>query len=421
MTDSSTTHASRRSVLGALLGTPFLATSGFDTPAQTQAECETTVGTNTHTNPYFDITHDDFGAQGDGTQDDSTAIQKAVDAASEVGGTVYFPPSPGEYFLNNPIEVTAGNVTLKGSPAWGSILKAGPKLNQSMVDGLGKGGKSTNASHVIVKDLVFNGEDGWTDHAYRAAHKAIRTKKGAHWTIENCYIYDTRATGIGLDSVANDRYLHNRLEKCGTPGEETGSNGLGIGVGEAGETARTPTYAIGNTIIDTSQHAIILEQTGGFEDTTNAVFIGNVIDGARGGIVGELADKITCLGNTVEHTDEYGLYFGPLDSQKGCRFVTMQGNVVRHHGSPEYNQRDGLLVAEETDYAWAQGNIVADSGIQVSANVNMVNSTGREAAGVGNKPSIDVWHPHFTGGFVENTDDGTLWHLNTRGEFRNVY
>jgi len=33
----------------------------------------------------------DFGAAGDGKTSDSEAIQKAVDAAGEVKGTVYFP------------------------------------------------------------------------------------------------------------------------------------------------------------------------------------------------------------------------------------------------------------------------------------------------------------------------------------------
>lgn len=55
-----------------------------------------------------------FGAQGDGSTDDTKAIQSAIDAAqTSNGGIVYLPQ--GTYLVSGNLSVTAGNVTLAGA------------------------------------------------------------------------------------------------------------------------------------------------------------------------------------------------------------------------------------------------------------------------------------------------------------------
>lgn len=54
------------------------------------------------------------GVVGDGTSDDTAAIQKALDTAAETGGTVYFPP--GKYLLKGHLNIPQG-VSIRGS-AW---------------------------------------------------------------------------------------------------------------------------------------------------------------------------------------------------------------------------------------------------------------------------------------------------------------
>lgn len=67
----------------------------------------------------YDVTR--FGAKGDGVTDDAAAIQKAIDRASERGGTVVFPS--GKTFLAGPLE-------LKGHVRYhfegGTVLLASP-------------------------------------------------------------------------------------------------------------------------------------------------------------------------------------------------------------------------------------------------------------------------------------------------------
>lgn len=59
----------------------------------------------------------DLGAKGDGSTDDTAAIQAAVDVILEAGGTVYFPE--GTYRTRNTIYVTATNITFEGDEDYG--------------------------------------------------------------------------------------------------------------------------------------------------------------------------------------------------------------------------------------------------------------------------------------------------------------
>lgn len=66
----------------------------------------------------FDVK--DFGARGNGLQDDARAIQAAIDAASVRGGTVLLPP--GEYAVGRTLELRS-NVHLMGSGPNATVLR----------------------------------------------------------------------------------------------------------------------------------------------------------------------------------------------------------------------------------------------------------------------------------------------------------
>lgn len=70
--------------------------------------------------PWYDVKA--FGAKGDSTTDDTTAIQAAIDAVSlTVGGVVYFPP--GTYKVSATLSQTGGfNCTLRGAGKNASII-----------------------------------------------------------------------------------------------------------------------------------------------------------------------------------------------------------------------------------------------------------------------------------------------------------
>ncbi|MHB1456793.1 MAG: glycosyl hydrolase family 28-related protein, partial [Armatimonadota bacterium] len=61
---------------------------------------------------FFDVTASPFNAAGDGTADDTSAVKKALSAASEYGGgTVYLPQ--GKYRITSPLVIPSG-VELRG-------------------------------------------------------------------------------------------------------------------------------------------------------------------------------------------------------------------------------------------------------------------------------------------------------------------
>jgi Pectate lyase superfamily protein/Right handed beta helix region len=68
---------------------------------------------------YFDVSG--YGAQGDGTTDDTAAIQAAIDAAQAAGGGVVFLPS-GSFAVGSTLRITASGVGIRGVGATSEIL-----------------------------------------------------------------------------------------------------------------------------------------------------------------------------------------------------------------------------------------------------------------------------------------------------------
>jgi hypothetical protein len=74
----------------------------------------------------------DFGAAGDGSADDTAAIQAAIDAVSVTGGTVYFPPN-GRYRITSGITIASNHPVCLVSDMGGQIYDApGIRLDGSI-------------------------------------------------------------------------------------------------------------------------------------------------------------------------------------------------------------------------------------------------------------------------------------------------
>lgn len=93
----------------------------------------------------YDVTN--YGAQGDGTTDDTNAIQSALTDASNNQGSVYFPP--GTYLTN--MIVVPSQVRLFGENRMNSIIKLNNNQNSSVIENNNK-----EPSYLING---FSGED----------------------------------------------------------------------------------------------------------------------------------------------------------------------------------------------------------------------------------------------------------------------
>jgi hypothetical protein len=95
-----------------------------------------------------------FGALGDGSTDDSTAIASAITTAASMatGGVVYFPAGT---YVHTGITINSSNVTLAGSGRSQTVLKL---TNGSNTDSISISGVGT--VNVTIQDLMIDGNKG---------------------------------------------------------------------------------------------------------------------------------------------------------------------------------------------------------------------------------------------------------------------
>ena len=121
MTNSDSRFFGRREMgKGALLGGASLLFG-----AQTTAQAQVPAAAREH------MSVRDFGATGDGKTDDTKAIQRALDAAGEVRGTVFVPPG---VYLSADLKMRP-NTALVGVPTWdyhkqGDVLETRERRRQ---------------------------------------------------------------------------------------------------------------------------------------------------------------------------------------------------------------------------------------------------------------------------------------------------
>jgi hypothetical protein len=97
-----------------------------------------------------------FGAKGDGTTDDTAAIQKALTAAGNAGGgTVYVPAGT---YKTGPLTIPQ-NVTLRGAGIAATTLQLAPTVSQygNLIMNQQLAGTSYDANCVQVRDLRIDG------------------------------------------------------------------------------------------------------------------------------------------------------------------------------------------------------------------------------------------------------------------------
>jgi len=166
--------------------------------------------------PWFDVRQ--FGAVGNGSTDDTTAIQSAITAAvSNAGGRVYFPP--GTYLISSTLTITSDNVELQGAGWSSQILAKNTFATSPMVQSVAPGGGAFRYG-IRIADLFINGNSvaGVTglqlDTTYQAKVDHVRIRfcgatslflngssgnVGAYTNVTDCTITDgTTASSIGV-------------------------------------------------------------------------------------------------------------------------------------------------------------------------------------------------------------------------------
>lgn len=144
----------------------------------------------------------DFGAVGDGSTDNSSAIQSAIDSVTTgERATIYIPD--GVYCINTPIQLKK-EITIRGNGIC-SVIKEGSNFSGTAL--LYTEDSSIAHTNVIVRDLELRGLKNKDVCAIR--YNCV------YWgTIQNCRIVDLGGNGIelvGNSAVTETCYVTNNL------------------------------------------------------------------------------------------------------------------------------------------------------------------------------------------------------------------
>lgn len=211
---------------------------------------------------YFNVK--DFGALGDGVNDDTVACQNALDAAKANGGGVVLFPA-GLYFIN-PIYVGKG-VSVQGSGAECTTIKRRPAslTNDDSVGPINFWGTSSNRlTNFFVRDITADGNksamtDGGGD---LVDNEAFSFGYCSDFTVDSCRGINATGEGFDFDYCIN-----------GTITNSTATNNGGNGVHFS--LSSTLMKAIGNFA---SGNGYDFSRAGldQWTSATNCVFVGNI-------------------------------------------------------------------------------------------------------------------------------------------------
>ncbi|MFC4811921.1 glycosyl hydrolase family 28-related protein [Paenibacillus sp. GCM10023250] len=122
-----------------------------------------------------DFSVKDFGAKGDGTTDDTAAIQSALTAAGNNGGGVVFAPA-GHYRVNGSLTVPTG-VTLRGD--WASPDDTGGAVTGTVLDAYGGKGQADGPSFIQLQPV-----SGVTNLSVWYPEQSLDQPAAYPWTFE---------------------------------------------------------------------------------------------------------------------------------------------------------------------------------------------------------------------------------------------
>jgi hypothetical protein len=211
----------------------------------------------------YDVTA--YGAQGDGTADDSNAIQAAIDAANaRGGGTIVFPA--GTFRITRALTIYS-KVVFRGAGARATVIKKGAgggqypilkspgydppsgeptpihsfSLQNISLDGSRAGGSLGNGLQVYAHGFTLMnvsisacaGRGIWCEF-----HGASVNNLPLEAMLVNVHVHECTDGGIYWNGPIDSKWIHVVTYLCGPPGIENGSTTKGVHIGPQGNGLR---------------------------------------------------------------------------------------------------------------------------------------------------------------------------------------
>lgn len=350
--------------------------------------------------PWIDITNPAYGATGNGSTDDTVAIQAAVSACPATGGTVFFPGTPNSYVISSKITLNTNCTYLGVGKASlitykNPLTDSYPKLfcnggTNVVITGLNLSNAVTPSSLILWgnSEATINGQEGffclgcqdleiYNNIANNLGGAGILVVRGARERIHNNIANGNVHYGIYLLSDDNgtptdDEIYANTCSNNGSFGN-SGFQGRGIVATIAGSTlpviGAVNTKIIGNTCNGNALYGIEVYRGASHTEigwnTTTANGLGGI-------------HEYNNTFSNVHHNNSYGNGLPNVPNEAGGTLPGITGYCIRQGGgyystisnNDCYGNNSGggnvgqIVVNGEGDFTGAYGNAVINNQIR---------------------------------------------------------
>jgi hypothetical protein len=327
--------------------------------------------------PIADVTHPDYGAEGDGTTDDTAAIKSAI-ASNRV---VFFPP--GEYLISDALLADSlENVTFQGVGRQSEVVQS---------DGQAMGIRIQDSNYVTIQDLYIRSTStlGPGDTSSTGIYAA-----GTSHNIDilNCYIADFPYDGI---SVVSD---HQYIRFIGNYVEGSGDNNYNPGGTTPGNVRD---FILANNIGINCGHTDFHCSNS----LQRAALIANVSTGGETGIDYQGDGGLLIKGNSIYNPSEHSIHIMTSDGK-----VTITSNYVEAGSLPalEALSSDEVIISNNNFQPSNNDRtvqIVLDGDGTIANNIINDPSSANAALNISNgKESVSVVGNKIIGGDLRFKD-----------------
>lgn len=336
----------------------------------------------------------DYGAVGDGSTDDTLAIQAALNAASSSRAGVLIPE--GTYIVDPSVSISLYEGSYLTGVGIGSVIKI--KNNSNVLNNLIK---AENVNRVTLKDFDIDGNrDNQSSSDSVACHYGIYLAHSNHSRIEGVTVHHT--TGVGIHVYNSDKTIVTNCEsyanryhgfECeqdqrtiwsNNSGHDNDRHGIFISPGEVGGTGSIGNVITGNSFSNNGQYGIAfgIDAAGGSIGLTreNEVSNNTVCNNAHYGISVYRVDDVLISNNIVSENGYFGIY---LYKAQRCQILN---NRLRNNSAASNGAYDEILLEGNSDGKGSLFNILAYNFIIINGS-NKANYAIREAT-QGDGPNI---------------------------------
>lgn len=300
----------------------------------------------------------DLGAIGDGTTDNATIIQNAVNTASY--GTVLYLPT-GTYLIRAGIKWKSG-ISLVGDGPGATIIRgnnSGPLASGfSLIYNYTDGSASAPLTDCRFKDFELDGSSVTTT-SYDVGSKGINVLYMRRAIFQNLYIHDTLASGIGCDQLVQSTITNCVVERAGrqNSGSQPGGAGFGIGTGNVQDMSLTITGCVAR---DCGTHGFFFEhQNSGVTTLSRGIrVIGCYASGNNYGISDWGVEGLIVSGCQMIGNRKHGYYV----SGEGVAGIAGHSGIVTGCVI-DSNVLDGVSIGDSATGRYTiRGNRISNNG-----------------------------------------------------------